>query len=116
MKRIVSRSFRKPLRYLAVYAAIVACMGFLFVRLPTAFLPDEDQGFLICLVQLPPGATEDRTIKVMRQMDKHFDGKRKEHRRRRDHRGRLQLRRPRPEHGPRLRQAQGLEGTQVART
>jgi multidrug efflux pump len=70
---IVKSSFRKPLRYIAVYAAIVACMGFLFVRLPTAFLPDEDQGYLICLVQLPPGATEDRTIKVMRQMDQYFE-------------------------------------------
>jgi multidrug efflux pump len=69
---VVKSSFRKPVRYLALYAAIVACMGLLFVRLPTAFLPDEDQGFLICLVNLPPGATEDRTVAVMRQMDKHF--------------------------------------------
>ncbi|MDP3851511.1 MAG: efflux RND transporter permease subunit [Luteolibacter sp.] len=69
---LVKASFRKPLRYVAVYAAIVACMGFLFVRLPTAFLPDEDQGYLICLVQLPPGATEDRTIKVLQQMDEYF--------------------------------------------
>jgi multidrug efflux pump len=69
---VVKNSFRKPLRYLALYAAIVACMGFLFVRLPTAFLPDEDQGFLICLVQLPAGATEDRTVAVMRQIDRHF--------------------------------------------
>jgi multidrug efflux pump len=70
---IVSRSFRKPIRYLVVYGAIVACMGFLFVRLPTAFLPDEDQGILICLVNLPAGATIDRTEKVMRQIDKHFE-------------------------------------------
>jgi multidrug efflux pump len=70
---IVKASFRKPLRYIAVYAAIVACMGFLFHRLPTAFLPDEDQGYLICLVQLPSGATEERTIKVMRQMEQHFE-------------------------------------------
>ncbi len=69
---LVKASFSKPLRYLALYAAIVACMGFLFMRLPTAFLPDEDQGYLICLVQLPPGATEDRTIKVMRQIDQYF--------------------------------------------
>ncbi len=71
-ENLVKASFRKPLRYLALYAAIVACMGFLFVRLPTAFLPDEDQGYLICLVQLPPGATEDRTVKVLRQMDQYF--------------------------------------------
>jgi multidrug efflux pump len=69
---LVKASLRKPLRYIAVYAAIVACMGLLFVRLPTAFLPDEDQGYLICLVQLPPGATEERTIKVLQQMDQHF--------------------------------------------
>ena len=70
---LVSRSFGKPLRYLAIYAAIVACMVFLFVRLPTAFLPDEDQGFIICLVQLPAGATEERTLKVMQQMEQHFE-------------------------------------------
>jgi len=69
---IVKGSFRKPVRYIALYGAIVACMAFFFVRLPTAFLPDEDQGFILCLVQLPPGATEDRTIKVLQQMEKHF--------------------------------------------
>ena len=70
---IVGRSFSKPLRYLAVYAAIVACMAFLFLRLPTAFLPDEDQGIVICLVQLPAGATMERTAKVMAQIEKHFE-------------------------------------------
>ena len=70
---MVGRSFRKPIRYLAVYAAIVACMAFFFVRLPTAFLPDEDQGILICLVNLPTGATLDRTEKVMQQLEKHFE-------------------------------------------
>lgn len=69
---LVSRSFRKPVRYLALYAAIVACMGWFFTRLPTSFLPEEDQGFVMCLVQLPPGATEDRTLAVMRQMEEHF--------------------------------------------
>jgi multidrug efflux pump len=70
---IVKGSFGKPLRYLAIYGAIVACMGFLFLRLPTAFLPDEDQGFIICLVQLPAGATLERTVKVMRQIEEHFE-------------------------------------------
>ncbi|MEI6175324.1 MAG: efflux RND transporter permease subunit [Verrucomicrobiota bacterium] len=70
---VVKNSLRKPVRYIALYAAIVVCMGYLFTRLPTAFLPDEDQGFLICLVQLPAGATEDRTIKVLQQMEKHFE-------------------------------------------
>jgi multidrug efflux pump len=69
---IVGRSFGKRKRYLFVYLCIVTAMIFLFLRLPTAFLPDEDQGFIICQVQLPAGATQERTIKVIRQMEKHF--------------------------------------------
>jgi multidrug efflux pump len=69
---IVGRSFGKPVRYLVVYGAIVVAMAFLFLRLPTAFLPDEDQGFIICQVQLPAGATHERTIQVIRQMEQHF--------------------------------------------
>ncbi|MGV1098525.1 efflux RND transporter permease subunit [Thiovibrio sp. JS02] len=69
---IVGRSFGKPVRYLVVYGSIVAAMVFFFMRLPTAFLPDEDQGFIICQVQLPAGATEERTIQVIRQMEQHF--------------------------------------------
>ncbi|OQX16294.1 MAG: multidrug efflux RND transporter permease [Desulfobulbaceae bacterium A2] len=71
-ERIVGRSFGRPVRYLVVYGAIVAAMAFFFVRLPTAFLPDEDQGFIICQVQLPAGATQERTIQVIRQIEKHF--------------------------------------------
>jgi len=69
---IVGRSFGKPVRYLVVYGGIVAAMAFFFHRLPTAFLPDEDQGFIICQVQLPTGATEERTIKVIEQLEQHF--------------------------------------------
>ena len=69
---IVGRSFGKPVRYLVVYGAIVAVMVFFFLRLPTAFLPDEDQGFIICQVQLPAGATQERTIQVIEQMEQHF--------------------------------------------
>ena len=59
-------------RWMLVYGAIVLIMAFLFVRLPTAFLPDEDQGILYTLVQLPPGATEERTNAVLDQVSKHF--------------------------------------------
>ncbi len=69
---IVGRSFGKPVRYLVVYGAIVAAMAFFFLHLPTSFLPDEDQGFIICQVQLPAGATQERTIKVIRQLEQHF--------------------------------------------
>ncbi|HLO27217.1 MAG TPA: efflux RND transporter permease subunit, partial [Geobacteraceae bacterium] len=69
---IVGRSFGKPVRYLVVYGAIVAAMAFFFLRLPTAFLPDEDQGFIICQIQLPAGATQERTLKVIEQLEQHF--------------------------------------------
>ncbi|HIJ95625.1 MAG TPA: efflux RND transporter permease subunit [Desulfuromonadales bacterium] len=71
-ERIVGRSFGKPVRYLVVYSAIVAAMVFFFLNLPTSFLPDEDQGFIICQVQLPAGATQERTIAVIRQLEQHF--------------------------------------------
>ena len=69
---IVGRSFGKPVRYLVVYVAIVAAMAFFFLHLPTSFLPDEDQGFIICQIQLPAGATQERTIQVIRQLERHF--------------------------------------------
>ncbi|MFZ5774623.1 MAG: efflux RND transporter permease subunit [Thermodesulfobacteriota bacterium] len=69
---LVGRSFGKPVRYLVVYGGIVAAMVFFFLRLPTAFLPDEDQGFIICQVQLPAGATQERTLKVIEQLEHHF--------------------------------------------
>ena len=71
-ERIVGRSFGKPMRYLVVYGCIVVAMVFFFLRLPTAFLPDEDQGFIICQIQLPAGATQERTIQVIRQIEQHF--------------------------------------------
>jgi len=71
-ERIVGNSFKKPVRYLVIYSAVVAVMVFFFLRLPTSFLPDEDQGFIICQVQLPAGATQERTIQVMRQLERHF--------------------------------------------
>ena len=69
---IVGRSFGKPLRYLAIYGTIVVCMVFLFLRLPTSFLPDEDQGLMFCMVQLPSGATMERTLSVLKQVEQYF--------------------------------------------
>ena len=69
---IVGRSFRKPVRYLVVYGAIVTAMVYFFLHLPTSFLPDEDQGFLLCQLQLPPGATQERTLQSVKQMERYF--------------------------------------------
>ena len=47
-------------------------MGLLFIRLPTAFLPDEDQGYLFTLVQTPVGATQERTWRALDQVQNYF--------------------------------------------
>ncbi len=61
-------------RYLMmlVYAAIVAAFGFMYVKLPTSFLPSEDQGFLFTIVQLPPGASANRTREVFKEVEQFY--------------------------------------------
>jgi multidrug efflux pump len=69
---VVGRTLGKPFRFLVLYGAIVSVMVVLFLRLPTAFLPDEDQGFIVCQIQLPAGATIERTLKVVEQVEAYF--------------------------------------------
>src|SRR5690606_22452774 len=59
-------------RYGMIYLGALVIVGLLFWRLPTAFLPDEDQGMLLNVVQLPAGATQERTVDVLRQMENHY--------------------------------------------
>ncbi len=59
-------------RYLASFLAALVMLVVLFVRLPTAFLPAEDQGVLFTLIQAPVGATQERTMKVIQEVEKHF--------------------------------------------
>ena len=61
----ISRILQGTGRYLVIYVIIVAGMALLFLRLPTSFLPDEDQGVFMTMVQLPSGATQERTQKVL---------------------------------------------------
>ena len=56
-------------RTLVIYLAIVAAAAVIYARLPTSFLPSEDQGTLLVNVQLPPGATQQRTLEVMKQVE-----------------------------------------------
>ncbi|MEM5790157.1 MAG: efflux RND transporter permease subunit, partial [Syntrophobacteraceae bacterium] len=58
--------------FMVLYLGVIALMGFLFWRMPTAFLPDEDQGVLFVQIQLPTGATQERTLKVIRDVENHF--------------------------------------------
>ncbi|MGK9264088.1 efflux RND transporter permease subunit [Sinorhizobium meliloti] len=59
-------------RYLLVFVAISIAMGWMFMRLPSSFLPQEDQGILMTSVQLPVGATRDRTLRVLKQVTDHY--------------------------------------------
>jgi multidrug efflux pump len=59
-------------RMMCIYALLLAGMGYLFLHLPTAFLPEEDQGNIFSMVQLPPGAPQERTLEVLRQLEHHF--------------------------------------------
>src|SRR2546427_138781 len=69
---IVGKLLQRVGRSLVVYGAVVAVMVLVFLRLPSAFLPEEDQGFLFAMAQLPPGATQEQTKKVLEKMDAHF--------------------------------------------
>ncbi|MBQ1541183.1 hydrophobe/amphiphile efflux-1 family RND transporter [Caulobacter sp. CCUG 60055] len=68
----VRKLLGQSVRYMAIYGVIVLIMGVLFVRLPSSFLPDEDQGILMSIVQLPPGSTQEATLDVMKKLDHHF--------------------------------------------
>jgi len=70
--RLVGRVLAKKLRYLFVFLLIVAAMGYLFQRMPTAYLPDEDQGILFVQAILPSGSTLEQTEKVMEEVKNHF--------------------------------------------
>ncbi|HOC42631.1 MAG TPA: efflux RND transporter permease subunit [Thermoanaerobaculales bacterium] len=62
----------RKLRTLAVFVAIVVIMGALYLRMPTGYVPDEDQGMLLTMVQLPVGSTLEQTEAVMRSVEHHF--------------------------------------------
>lgn len=68
----VGNILRSTGRYLLLYIIIVAGMAVLFVRLPSSFLPEEDQGVLLSMAQLPAGATQERTQKVLDQVTKYY--------------------------------------------
>src|SRR5580698_633634 len=61
----IGSAVRQAPRWMVVFAMITVVAGFLYVRLPTSFVPDEDQGFMLGIVTLPSGATLERTAQVM---------------------------------------------------
>lgn len=69
----VGKSFRFKWLYLIGYAAIIGVMAVVFLRIPGSFLPEEDQGIMFTLVQLPAGATLDETQDVLDKVSNYYD-------------------------------------------
>jgi len=69
---VVARILHRAARYLIIYVAIAGAVVIVFRSLPTSFLPQEDQGYIIVNVQLPPGATQERTLSVMQQVENYI--------------------------------------------
>ena len=64
----VRHAVRHTPRWMLLYLVLILGAAWLFTRLPSSFLPEEDQGYALAIVQLPPGATIDRTIGVLDQI------------------------------------------------
>ncbi|MGF9566208.1 efflux RND transporter permease subunit [Neorhizobium sp. JUb45] len=69
---------KRPLRMVVMFAIVVGGCAFLFTRLPSSFLPQEDQGVLMTIIQTPVGATTERTEAVVKQVEQFYLGQEKD--------------------------------------
>jgi hydrophobe/amphiphile efflux-1 (HAE1) family protein len=74
---MVGRILTRKLRYLLIYLLVVAALAFLFQRMPTAYLPNEDQGIMFVQAMLPAGSTLEQTNQVLDRVRSHFLGEEK---------------------------------------
>ena len=68
----VGKILGRSVRFLAIYVAIIGVLALLFLRLPTSFLPEEDQGVMFTQIILPAGATQERTVEVLKKVEHQF--------------------------------------------
>lgn len=68
----VSKLIKRSFRMMIIYAALVGVVAWMFTRMPTAFLPDEDQGMLLSLAILPPNSSQESTENVLKKVSEHF--------------------------------------------
>ncbi|HEY0212720.1 MAG TPA: efflux RND transporter permease subunit [Paenirhodobacter sp.] len=69
---IVKWVVANPMKGIVVYLLLVAAMGVMYTRTPTSFLPDEDQGVLLTVIQTPSGTTTEQTEKVVKQVEQYY--------------------------------------------
>ena len=75
---LVGHSLSRNKRYLAIFLVIIAVMAILYLRMPTGYLPDEDQGMMFAQVIMPKGATLEQTTEVTKQIERYFNENEKE--------------------------------------
>ena len=68
----VGKTLRRGGRMMFIYLIMVLVLGFLYMRMPTAFLPEEDQGYVIANIELPAGSTANRTIETISKVEDYF--------------------------------------------
>ena len=69
---MVDKTINRPKRFMLFFLGFIVMLGWLFFRMPTAFLPDEDQGILFAQIMLPSGATQEDTLNVLQKVEQHF--------------------------------------------
>jgi multidrug efflux pump len=68
----IGKTLRRGGRMMFIYLIMVLVLGFLYMRMPTAFLPEEDQGYVIANIELPAGSTANRTIETISKVEDYF--------------------------------------------
>ena len=68
----IAKMLKRTGRFMLLFGVIVAVVGLIYVRMPASFLPNEDQGYIITNMQLPPGATRERTLAVVEQVENFY--------------------------------------------
>ena len=76
--KLVGRTLARKKRYMIVFMVLLTVMGLLFLRMPTAYLPDEDQGILLAQVMMPTGSTLEQTKKIVDNIRHYLDENEKE--------------------------------------
>ena len=76
--KLVGHALSRKLRYLVVFVLVAAGLGYLFMRMPTSYLPDEDQGVLLSQILMPTGSTMEQTQAVADEVRRYFEDNEKE--------------------------------------
>lgn len=69
---------KRMVRFLVMYLALLGALGYMFVKLPTSFLPTEDQGIMFLMINTPPGSTAERTLESAKKVEDVFLGQEKD--------------------------------------